>query len=456
MSNVIQRFGQNLFGTIAGSLNAFPTTMDFIPTDANGGTMDIKGPTEASWMGLQNPLMQKYAYEFCYPLASVVDRLAEYDLTGEVEILRAKGKGKEDYATGTWADSMNKLLKQPNPLQSWEQFRGQQLVYKRIFGYCPVLPMKVTGFVGEYFMMVNLPPWCFDIDGIPTAFMGVTGYKVTLLGSTIKINKDDVFILEDSFHLDETKYWLLPKSRLVGLDMDISNFCAAREADNVLLKRKGPLGFISRDIAKDALGSVPLVDGQKEDLQNALSRYGLSWAQLQYVISAFPAKWNSMSYNVGELGTKETATASEKGICHRYNFPYILYEMSDSAYSANGSNAEKNAYTSNVIPNAKKDINKYNKFFKAAENNAKITMCFDDVPCLQKNKGEQATARKSLDDALKLEYDNDIITRNMWLMEIGLDGIGPEGDKYKSETVTVKEPVALPVGGDGEPLNLGA
>lgn len=439
MSNALATFSNNLLGTIAGqNFLTENVRFDFVPINSQGGTIDIKGNT-ASWLGLASAMMQKYAYEYCYPLSSIVDRMAEYDLNGQVEILRAKGKGANDYATGTWANDMNALFKQPNEMQSWENFRGQQLVYKRVFGFCPVLPMAPVGMEWTYSRMINLPPWHFDVDLSDSE----RPYYCDLLGKRVKFRKDELIILTDGFFQDQDKNFLLPRSRLIGLDMAISNICAAMEADNVLLKKKGPLGFISSRPMKDSAGALNMLPKDKEALQADLNKYGLSWGQWQYVISTAPAEWNPMSFDVKQLGTKETVVAAEKAICHRFNFPYILYEMSDSAYSANGTNAEKNAYTSNVIPNALKDFGLYNKFFKSADNNAKIVYDFSSVPCLQADKKAEAEARRAMNEAYEKEYNNDLITKNQWRTAMGYDTV-EGGDVYKSEA-DKKEPEKEPV-----------
>lgn len=440
----------NLFGTIAGGSLAYsPSGMSFIPKGPNGETIVIKGDT-ASWMGLKNRLMQKYAYDFCFPVSCVVDRLAEYDITGTIEILRSTGKGKDNFATNEWAQRMNKLLAQPNPLQSWEQFRGQQNVYKRIFGFCPVLPIVPAGFGPEYAIsMINLPPWLFDVEGTKKLLFTsrvdeiIKHYKCTILNQSFVLQPDQVIILEDSFMQDEACDFLLPQSRLVGLDMAVSNICAAMEADNVLLKKKGPLGFISHDAAatKDSVaGYIPMTKTEKEELQSALAQYGLSLEQYQYVISRTASKWNPMSFDVKQLGTKETVMAGEKAICHRFGYPYTLYEQQDSTY-ANGANAEKGVYQNNVIPNNTKDLNKYNKHFKASDNACKISNNYSHIAVLQEDELAKAQAANTWNDALKKEYDNNLITKNQWLTARGYDTI-PDGDKYKKDEAQ-DEPIVV-------------
>jgi len=434
-------FLNNLFGTIAGpNFSQFNTGMSFIPVNAGGQTIDIKGDN-CTWLGLKSKLQQKYAYDYCYPLASVVDRLAEYDITGIIEILRSKGKGKENYLYSEWGNRMRALFENPNPMQSWEQFRGQQSVYKRVFGYCPVLPFVPAGMPPEYATsMINLPPWLFEGEStkqiIYTKSTGeiVKEWTVKILGKDFKFTSDQIIILEDSFMQDEDCDFLLPQSRLVGLDMAVSNICRAMEANNVLLTKRGPLGFISGNGGKDGMGStLPMQDKEKKDLQSQLTKYGLSLAQYQYVISGAPATWNPMSFNVTELGIDPTIISGSKAICHRYGFPYTLFEQQDSTY-ANGLQAEKGVYQNNVIPNSTKDLNKYNKFFKAAENNGKIVANFEDVAALKEDKLAGAQAAKAQNDSLKLEYDNNLITKNMWLKARGYDTI-PDGDKYKTHVL---------------------
>jgi len=448
MSNFIS----SLFGTIAGFPVGRNTGMSFIPLDSSGKTLEIKGD-QATWLGLKSRQMQKYAYDYCYPVASVCDRLAEYDITGIIEVLRAEGKGKENFATNSWAQNINKLFGQPNPMQSWEQFRGQQVIYKKVFGFCPVLPLVPAGMTPDNATaMINLPPWLFDYESTKKFLYTskleeiVKEWRITILGKTFTLRPDQVIILEDSFMQDEETDFLLPQSRLVGLDMAVSNICRAMEANNVLLTKRGPLGFISHDAAavKDSVaGYIPMSKSEKDDLQTQLSNYGLSLAQYQYVISKQAVKWNPMSYNVTELGIDPTVVSGSKAICHRYGFPYTLFEQQDATY-ANGLNAEKGVYQNNVIPNNNKDLNKYNKFFKAAENNGKIVSNFNKVAALQEDELARAQAAKAWNDTLLIEWDNNLITKNQWLEARGYEKVA-DGDKYKKDYVTTPIPEPAPV-----------
>lgn len=439
-------FFNDLFGTIGrnSGLSRSPAGISFIPDGSGGETIDIKGDS-VKWLGLANPLQQKYAYDYCYPLASVVDKLAEYDIAAKIRCVRKSGKGKKEDATSPYANRLMARLKQPNPLQTWEQFRGQQTVYKRIHGFCPVLPLLASGFEHDpssVSSMINIPPWCFDVDPtgqiIGTTELGelIRKYVITILGKTIEVNSNEVIILEDSFMQNPEKGFLLPQSKLVGLDMAISNICSAMEANNVLLKKKGPLGFISHDAAaaKDSIaGYIPMTPGEKKEMQAELSKYGLSWQQFQYVVSRVPAKWNPMSYNVTELGIDATIIRGEKAICSRFNYAYPLYAQPEGFFGGGVvDNAQSDLYESNIMPNLRKDLKKYEKFFKTDDNNCELEGDFSEVSCLQEDKLDKNLSDAKLVEVLSKEYDQDIITKNQWLEQRGYEKVA-DGDKYKSE-----------------------
>lgn len=451
-------FFDNLFGSVARGTFPSNPSVDFIPKDSEGGTIQVKGDT-ASWLGLRNRSMQRYAYSYCFPLSSVIDRMAEMDTNGVVELLKLGGKGKNDYMKGHWAERMTKLFSKPNPLQTWEQFRGQQNVYKRIHGFCPVLPIIPSGFEAspeEAISMINIPPDLLkpkltgrivgekDITGI------VESYSFSILGRIHTFRADQIIMLTDGFMQDEDEGYVLPQSRLVGLDMAISNICKAMEADNVLLTKKGPLGFISHDAAatKDAVvGYMPMEKAEKEELQQALTAYGLTLAQFQYVISRQAVKWNPMSFDVKQLGTKETIVQNEKAICHRYGYPYVLYEETEAVY-ANGNNAAKSVYQNTIIPNAVKDYKAFEDFFKARENNAKIEVDFSHLPIFQQDEQTAAQAANTWNDALEKEWKNNVITLNQWLEKRGYDSIGEAGDKRIGEMGS-SQPLVVTLGVGG-------
>lgn len=444
----------DLFGTIAStSAGRFPVKADFLPLDGNGKTLKIKGA--ARWRGLRNRVEQRRAYEFCFPVSTVIDRLAEADTTGRVWILRKKGKGADGEATSEWATKMRALMEQPNEMQCWEEFRGQQIVEKKMHGFVLVFPLMPAGHTdpADAYAMVNIPGDCVKPVSKRVYFSGkianrIDHFEITILGGTTILQPEQVFILKDTFHQDREEDYLLPLSRLVGLDMAISNVCAAMEADNVLLRKKGPLGAISHDAAavKDSqIGYLPMTKTEKKNLQGDLAQYGLSLSQWQYIISRTAIKYVPFSSNLSELRTSEKVVEGTKQICHRFNYSYVLYDQSDTTF-ANGDNASAMLYQTNVIPNANKDMNVYNKFFKAGDNNGYICMDFEDVPFLQEDAANEAAAALSWNQALEIEFNNNQITRDEWRIKRGWDPLpNGEGKKYFRDEQTAAPAVPPPI-----------
>src|SRR5204863_4679008 len=69
----------NMFGSIAKNLFPLNANGDFIPIDSEGGTMRLRNGHEPQWLGLESVQMQAFAYNYCSPLAAVIDRIAQAD-----------------------------------------------------------------------------------------------------------------------------------------------------------------------------------------------------------------------------------------------------------------------------------------------------------------------------------------------------------------------------------------
>lgn len=413
------RFFNNLFGTIAQSAGIGFGGYDFIPKNNEGDILNLKGQ-DAVWLGLKSRDMQKYAYEYCAALSSVVDRLAEADKNGKPYLYKIDS---EDISKSDYSKRIKRLFKKPNAMQTWKQFREQQTVYKKIFGYCPVFPIVSKGLDGSFAKsMWNLPPWLVEIVGTGKMLYQtdlseiVKEYRINILGDIKSIPGGDIILLQDGNFQDEQNGFITPISKLVGLDYAISNYCAAVEADNVLLRKKGPLGFISHDAAaaKDNVaGYIPMTHTEKNEVQSDLQRYGLSLQQWQYVISRQALKWQPMGFDVKKLGTKETIIQNTQAICQRFGYSYTLYCDSDSTY-ANQGEAHKALYQNNVIPNNEADMEEYERFFKCEENNVEIKCKFNHLPVLQQDELKKQEAALKQTQALQLDYQNGLITLNQY------------------------------------------
>lgn len=428
-------FINNLFGTIAESAGIGFSDTNFIPSDAKGGIIDLKHDADAAWLGLKSKVMQRYAYEYCAPLATVIDRLTEADVNGVPEIYK---KGTDTISQSEFSIRLRKLFAVPNPMQTYSQFRAQQTAYKKVFGWCPVVAIKAPKIDGSFATALwNLPPWAVSIVGTGKMLYQrditeiVKEYRVNLLGESLIVPASDMILLQDGNFQDEQNGYITPLSKLVGLDFAISNFCVATEADNVLLSKKGPMGFITHDASavKDAIsGYLPMTPNEKNEVQKDLQQYGLTVRQWQHLITRQALKWVPMGFDSKQLGTKETIIQAERTICQRFNYSYILFSDSDSTY-ANQEGAHKTLYQNNVIPNNEADMREYARFFGCEDNKVEIKCEFSHLPVLQEDEFKKQEAQFKQSQSLDIDYKNGTITINEYRTAKGLEPI-TNGDTY--------------------------
>ena len=411
----------NLFGTLGArsGMGVGLGSVDFLPTDAKNGIMMLRDNIgeQAAWKGLSSKFMQHWAYLVCSPVAAVIDRLAEADTNGRVEFINTDGTTRTSYKKNPKLNRIWNLMNNPNPMQTREEFNTNQLVICKIFGYCPVIAVRPAGMDNSYttaFWNVN-PVLCtpernenFDIYLDPRP---IKNWKVRLHGKEYNVDPEDMIIVKDGFLNNENDNLGLPISRLEGLDYFVSNICAAMEADNVLLRKKGPLGAFTYDPKPDMAGWTPMTPAQRREVQESLNSYGLSHGQNQYAISPYPIKWNAMSFNVRDLMTKETVRQSTDSICDRMNYPAELMSGKNATYE-NRSSAEKFLYQNNIIPFSLRRMACFDTFFGLGLDDVSIILDYDHLPVLQENVGQAGLALKATTEAVVQQWTSGLITWN--------------------------------------------
>jgi hypothetical protein len=190
------------------------------------------------------------AYEKCPPLAAVINRKAQAYINGITRITNSQGKD----ATSSQAKSLRKLFTRPNPLQSFSQFEAQAQIYKLLFGYNIVMPLKPIGFTEniDATQMWNIPPFMIDIEETKKLFYQAEGNKsiiqkivLTYKQQRTEIPVDEIFIMKDFTPSFDSI--VIPESRICSLSLPINNVIGAYESRNVLIRYRGALGMISLD-----------------------------------------------------------------------------------------------------------------------------------------------------------------------------------------------------------------
>lgn len=381
------------------------------------------------------------AYQKCPPLTSIINKKTEAYINGKTWLINTQGKAKGKEATGAIAAQIKKLLARPNPLQSWKQFEAQQKVYVQLFGFCLMLPLGVpVGFPKwEATSLWNIPPFMLDIEETEKLFYQsdqnsiikkiVLEYKNT---RTV-LNASDIYFFKDI--TPSFTSLVIPESRVCSLEMPINNIIGAYESRNVLINYRGALGIISPDGAT-AGTSLPLRDEDKTALQQQFMNYGLKNNQWKFILSNANVKWQQMGVATKDLMLFEEIDDDIQRICDQYNYPYRLLS-SNKSNSLGGSDLKefkKLLYEDAIIPEADSMYEQWNNFFELDKYGMRIEKDFSHVAALQEDDQKRAAARKTRNEALQIEFFNNMITLNRWLELNGEDPIeGDNGKKYYYE-----------------------
>jgi hypothetical protein len=418
----------------------------FIPLDSHEKILDLFGGLSVDWEGILTPFQQLLLFEKCPPLAAIIHKLAKANTNGRIKI--CKDIDDDELAVGKQAESLRKLFKKPNPVQTWRQFRMQQIIYKKLFGYCDVYVEQPAGFsdFSRVSAMWNLPPWMVTLRGnssLPweVADKGVIeAYVVSWNGEVQELAPDTVLTLVDNYVQDRLYPHLLrPYSRVRSLQRPITNILAAYEARNVLITKKGAIGILS-NMAKDSAGHVPLKPGEKEDVQREYQRqYGLRGGLRQVIISSASLQWQAMSFPTKDLMLFEEIEDDMARICDEYSYPFemIASPTSKNKTFNNVDAAKKTFYQDEVIPDCQGDMDMYEAYFNLSSVGMKIVADFAHLPILQDDQLKKSQAALYFNQALQIEYECDLITLNEWRVERGYKPV-PGGDVYYSESAKGK------------------
>ncbi|MDX1938042.1 MAG: phage portal protein, partial [Flavihumibacter sp.] len=388
------------------------------------------------------------AFNQCPPLAAVLLRVGIAAAKGKVWVLK---QNSEDESRSEFGKNLRRLFKKPNPIQGWEQFYAQVIVYKRLYGYAPIITTNPAGFGGvtEKTKMWCLPPWFVDIE-ISKKLLSATDMtdlldkvEFTYKGKKDPLDIKNLILLRDYTPTMNLEDAVLPQSRNLSLALPIAGIVSAYKSNNVLIKKKGGLGIIGNN-TKDAIGSVALKDTEKKEIEEKLhENYGLTEDQFQVIVSNAALTYTPMVFDTTQLGIHETISNYTKEVCNVHGYPFKLL-ASDKSTGLN-SNELKEAsislYNDTIQPEVDADFRVFADFFKCEEFGIDLLCDFSEIDVLQENKKEAATARLTFSRALEIDWKNNMITRNMYLKQLGFDEIdGKEGDEYYWQFIARTKP----------------
>jgi len=371
------------------------------------------------------------AFTKCPPVNAIINRKAQAYINGKTWVLNKQGKEAQSEA----AKKIRNLLLKPNPLQSWKQFEAQGYIYEQLFGYSLVLSVKPFGFKDniDASALWNIPPSMVDIEETKKLFYQAdqTGMikQIVLFykGERTVLEIGDVYIFKDITPSFDTL--VLPESRIKSLRLPINNIIGAFESRNVLINYRGALGILSHEQGSGEYSQIPISDTEKKELQKDLRRYGLKERQWQFIITSAALKWQQMGVPTKDLMLFEEVEADTMSICDNYNYAYQLMSSAKGTTFSNLQEGKKLLYQDAIIPEAESNYEQWDRFFDTDRYGLTINKDYCHIPVLQDDEVQKATARRTRNEAMQIEWQNGLITRNQWRVANGDDPV-PGDDVY--------------------------
>jgi hypothetical protein len=418
--------------------NAFKSLFPQLQFSESIGSSTYRGNTSSNgfWLfgingvdrffSINNASSSLKAFTDCPPVSSIIVQKAQAFVNGKTWVLNSQGKARDKESTSDQATKIRNLLMQPNPYQSGDHFEAQVYINTMIFGYTVILPIKPNGFENydaQYLFAV--PGNMIEIEESDVMFNQsdakiIKSITLVYKNKRTPLNPEDVLIIRDfspSFNSIA-----LPDSRLSRLCDPINNVCGAMKSRRVLIENRGPRFVIGAN-GKDVAGYTSLNPDEKEELENQFKyKYGLMSDQSQAIISGASVNVSTIGFDVKQLGLFEEVESSSSMICIGLGFPKFLAGLSDPTFN-NQESAKKALYQDFIIPESSSIYGQWNKWFNTAAYNLNIQKDYSHLPVLQEDKMNLGKARFYLNQALLIEWQNNLITANDWRVANGMDPI---------------------------------
>lgn len=372
-------------------------------------------------------------------LNTVISRGAEMFSNMCVQHVDKNGKEIEN------SDIM-KLLNEPNPLQTLEQFLYDFYIYFAIyssnFGYknygssLSELP-SVLWWLPPGWMKINATGKLYNQYKIEDIIENYT----FMFDQTVYETKDIIHITEG---ISQSK--LTGASKIETLQLPLSNIVSGLKSKNIIINERGMIGFISSAGNKDMSGGViPMNNNEKTKLEKQYQIDRSLDSENSHVgIFQSSLTWTPMAFDVKQLMLYEGFEDDFCQICGAYGidrkiFPASIVSKSTLGSTSDTEQAIKTTIQNTLLPLANKLLRKMAKEFKITERGEKLTASWDHLPVMKEDEKTANEAFKSKIDGLSILKRDGIIDANTYAEEAGVEMTGT------GESEEIRTSNALPI-----------
>jgi len=375
------------------------------------------------------------AYYDCSPLSTVIGRNAMAMSNAKWWIVDS-----DDNDRGDKYKQITKLLKNPNPIQSWTEFMIQLDTYRQLYGEVFVYAAVPVGYsIQEASALWAIKPDYIEVEQTNRLYHQsnindiVAKYYLHIDGNRTKLDNDKLLHIKDTFqNLNFCPTNIRGKSRMGGLEDHVRNIIQANEAIYSLNTDRGAQGILSND-TKDKIGSLPVTPIEKDTIQKAYNEnYGLLKKQWKVILTDASLRWQQMTFNVKDLMLFEGIEENIKRISEAFGYPYELLGNVNGVTFANKKEAKSWHYQDIIIPIAQIYSEKFTQFFGLEKD--RIYADFDHIEVLKESESEKAITIQRKIDAYSKAYQDGAISLEEYRLGLGYDEVITGTTMYNNNT----------------------
>lgn len=321
-----------------------------------------------------------------------------------------------------------KFLRQPNPVQSMEQYLYQFYVLNCVYGKTFQYMVK-----GLSYEKVPNAMWL-----LPSGWMKInTTGKIYRQSSINDIIQDFELLGEgiaDKYDVENTIYMpegignniLNPISRIEALQIPLSNIQATLKSRNTIITERGMIGFIASDsTSADNDGALPLDEKESRRMRAEYQKqYSLDGVGGHVAFTHTNIKWVPMTFDVKQLQLSEGLEDDFSAIVAAFRHDRDLYPSVKGATFENKSAGLKSTIQNGIQPLANKLMSQLsNRLLPEGE---QLVASYTHLPSMKEDERTAAQGKQYMVMACSQALKDGVISHDQYaeICEFDMDGDG--------------------------------
>jgi len=392
-------------------------------------------------------------------LAAVINLKADYLSNASISVKDVKTGEiitNKDYKRNKSIDpivkEMFRIINNPNPLESTKEFLSILSIFKDVFGNSYIYGNSATDSVNirdighmwsvwPQYMKPVLGGKYFDAYELESILKGWEWqwgqYKKDFNTNEILHRK------EPNVRLKTTNDLVLGESRQISLYWPLTNIDVAYESRNAIAMDRGMRAIIASTNKDGNLGSVPMDDEEKREVQEDLvgdDGYGFRLGQKQFMVTRQNVSVHTIDQDVRKLGLLNEIASDAMIVAERYGVPEILIKLYlKGATFENQESSERRMYQNTTIPEANDLMEDLNVWLKTRDFGYEYIISFDHIPVLQENLKDRSEINKNINTVQKELFFAGAITYNEWMQRLGYNAIDEAWAKKRITEMSEEE-----------------